>query len=89
MDDAEMLSDAGVARFEDEGFVCLRKAVPAEIVVQCRDRVWSEIIPAPDDRGTWPEPVGRVGGMADPPFVAAATAPAWVDGNDRLVRERR
>ena len=89
MDDAETLSDAGVARFEAEGFVCLRKAVPAEIVAQCLDRVWSEIVPTPDDPGTWTEPVVRVGGLADPPFVAAAIAPALVDAYDRLVGVRR
>ncbi|CCW15524.1 hypothetical protein EBESD8_61000 [Rhodococcus aetherivorans] len=84
-----MMSDVEVARFETDGFVCLRRAVPAEIVAQCRDRVWDEIVPTPDDPSTWTEPVVRVGGLADPPFGAAATAPALVNAYDRLVGVRR
>jgi hypothetical protein len=80
----DMTDDDLAARFLADGFVCLRGAVPATTARACTELLWAETGCDRDDPATWTRPVHWVGGMAQPPFVEAANAPALLDAYDRL-----
>jgi hypothetical protein len=71
--------------FLRDGFVRMEQAVPPEVVAACEALLWDQIEAVPDDPRTWRQPVYWVGGMAQPPFAAAATAPVLLDAFDALV----
>ncbi len=68
-----------------DGYVVVRGAVPLAVASACADLLWEETGYDRDDPGSWVEPVRWVPYMADPPFAAAATAPAVVDALDALI----
>lgn len=78
-----------VDRFLEDGFVRIEGAVPRAVAAQCCDLLWDALDADRDDPGTWTEPVVRIGGRWDPPFVAASTTPVLLDAYDRLVGEGR
>lgn len=74
-----------VDRVVRDGFVRVERAVAIEVVNACTSLLWQQIDAEPDDPRTWTRPVYWVGGMAQPPFAKAATAPVLLDALDSLV----
>ncbi|WUH94787.1 phytanoyl-CoA dioxygenase family protein [Streptomyces sp. NBC_00433] len=71
--------------FLRDGFVKIEGAFSTETARECEALLWKETGCDPDDRATWTEPVRWVGGMAQPPFVAAANTPVLHAAFDALV----
>jgi hypothetical protein len=62
-----VLSPAEISAFIEDGYVALRRAVPAAVAAACTDVVWAAL---------GAQGVLREGGPeGSPPFVAAGTAP--------------
>jgi hypothetical protein len=80
-----MLTNEQVEAFVEDGFVRLPGAVPRATVDQCRAELWQASGCDPDDPSTWTEPVVRLGGIATPPFRAAANMPELHEAYDQLV----
>lgn len=79
---------AGAGMVEDflrDGFVRIEGAFDAATARECAALLWEETGYDPDDPATWTEPVRWVGGMAQPPFAAAANTPALRAAFDLLV----
>ena len=74
-----------VERFVDDGYVRLDDAFPRAVADECRSILWRETGCSPDDPSTWTRPVVRLLGHAEPPFRAAAAAPALTAACDALV----
>ena len=85
--DTERMVDT--ERFIDEGYLRIAGAVPRSITERCCDLLWEDLDADRSDPGTWTEPVVRVGGRWDPPFVEAATMPVLLDAYDRLLGSGR
>ncbi|WP_073502380.1 phytanoyl-CoA dioxygenase family protein [Actinacidiphila paucisporea] len=86
--DAHVGDDGGTAMaraFLRDGFVKIEGAFPRATARECEALLWKETGCDPDDPATWTEPVHWVGGMAQPPFVAAANTPALHAAFDVLV----
>ncbi|MFI6178879.1 phytanoyl-CoA dioxygenase family protein [Nonomuraea sp. NPDC051191] len=79
-----MLTDEQVESFVEDGFVRLPGAVPRETVDQCRAELWAASGCDPDDPSSWTQPVVRLGGLATPPFRAAANTQALHEAYDQL-----
>jgi hypothetical protein len=73
-----------VEQFVTDGFVRLPGAVPRDVVDACASLLWREIGLDPRDRSGWTEPVRWIGGMQQPPFIAAMNCPAVLDACDRI-----
>ncbi|NUS17403.1 MAG: phytanoyl-CoA dioxygenase [Streptomyces sp.] len=71
--------------FLRDGFVKIEGAFDAGTARECADLLWRETGCDPDDPRTWTKPVHWVGGMPQPPFVAAANTPALHAAFDLLV----
>ncbi|MFI0896321.1 phytanoyl-CoA dioxygenase family protein [Streptomyces sp. NPDC020983] len=74
-----------VEAFLRDGFVKIEGAVEGPVVRACADLLWQETGCDPADPATWTKPVHWVGGMAQPPFAAAANAPVLHAAFDLLV----
>lgn len=84
MDDLS-LTPAQIEQFITSGFVRLDEAFPAELADEGRAILWPETGCDPDDPSTWTQPVVRLGGYADPPFVRAANTKRLHAAFDQLV----
>lgn len=82
---ATALTDAQVEAFIRDGFVRLDAAFPRALADEARAILWRETGADPNDRKTWSRPVVRLGGHAEPPFVAAANTPRLKSAFDQLV----
>ncbi|UWE09506.1 phytanoyl-CoA dioxygenase family protein [Actinacidiphila bryophytorum] len=71
--------------FLRDGFVKIAGAFSAEVARECAALLWQETGCDPDDPATWTKPVHWVGGMAQPPFAAAANTPVLHAAFDLLV----
>ena len=78
-----------IEQFVDHGYVKVAQAFSADAGARCVAELWDVIDADPNDRATWTEPVVRIGGMATPPFVEAATTPRLHEAFDQLVGEGR
>jgi hypothetical protein len=74
-----------VEAFLRDGFVKIEGAFPRETAEECAALLWQETGCDPGDPATWTEPVHWVGGMAQPPFAAAANTPVLHAAFDLLV----
>ena len=83
------LTAAQIADFIADGFVRIDSAFSADTAAACRDILWKAAGVDPDEPQTWTKPVIRLGGYSDPPFRAAANAPALVTAYDQLVGKGR
>ena len=79
------LDDAAVTRFVEDGFVRIDGAFARSLASEACEILWRDAGCDPRDPRTWTRPVVRLGGCADPPFVAAATSPVLHTAFDRLV----
>ena len=74
-----------VTRFEEDGFVAIRRAFPASVAAECRALLWDQTGCDPRDRSTWSRPVIRLGDQSAEPFRTAANTPALHAAFDALV----
>jgi hypothetical protein len=79
------LSPAQIDAFIRDGYARLDDAFPGEVAAAARAILWRDTGASPDDPSTWRAPVVRLGGYADPPFVAAAGSPRLAAALDQLV----
>lgn len=79
------LSSADIEHFVERGFVRLPGAFPRAVGEECRAFLWREMGLDPDDPDAWTEPVVRLGGYADPPFLRAARTDRLHAAFDQLV----
>lgn len=79
------MDDELVERFLEDGFVRIEGAFPPRVAEDCARLLWRETGYAPDDPGTWKDPVVWVAGMAQGPFAAAANSPVLHEAFDLLV----
>ena len=80
-----MLTDADIEGYHRDGFVAVRGAFPREVAESCVELLWPRLGVDRDDPTSWRAPVIRLGGFADPPFVAAGQAPALHQAFDQLL----
>ena len=83
-----MLTAEEISAFLADGFVAARAAVPAAVVAECRDVIWSELESGGvlrDDPATWTAPIVRIPCPEGGPFVAAGTAPRLWEAYDQLI----
>ena len=78
------LTEDEVRRFVSDGVVLLKEAFPREIADECRRLLWEATGCDERDRSTWTRPVIRIGGRADPPFVAAINTDRLRSAFDQL-----
>lgn len=85
------IAPGDIDRFVSDGFLRLEAAFPAGLAADGREILWRDLPGDPDDRSTWTNPVVRLGGYHDAPFVRAANTPrlhaayAALAGADRWV----
>jgi hypothetical protein len=79
------LSPEQIASFIADGYARLDDVFAGDVAAAARAILWRDAGASPDDRSTWTAPVVRLGGYADPPFVAAATSPRLAAALDQLV----
>src|SRR5206468_11624985 len=85
-----MLTKADIGHFIDDGYVVVRRAVPADVITECQNVVWKDLLSLGierDDRSTWTQPVVRINTREEGPFVAAGTARALWEAYDQLLGE--
>jgi len=80
-----MLSSQQVAQFIADGYVRIDRAFPKELAAQGREILWRDLDCSQFDSGTWKNPVVRLGGYHDAPFVSAANTPELLSAYDQLV----
>lgn len=83
-----MLTDEEIASFEQDGYVVVRGAVPAETIGRCQDEVTAELAVRGIDVGdpaTWTTPVERIPCPETPAFAAAGTQPSLWSVYDQLL----
>ena len=71
------------------GSCYLEQAFPADVAAACVDELWLLSGVDRDDRGTWTEPVVRVGGSGAAPLVTAINTERLCGAVDQLVGARR
>lgn len=71
--------------FIRDGYLKLENAFPRELAAEMRGILWREMGLDPGDRTGWNEPVVRLGGHAEPPFIAAANTPTLHEAFDAVV----
>jgi hypothetical protein len=79
------LTPGELAAFVEQGFVRIEEAFPREVADEARGILWRDTGCNPDDPSTWTKPVVRLGFYSQPPFAAAAHAPALRRAFDQLV----
>jgi hypothetical protein len=83
-----VLTDEEIGRFITDGYVAVRRAVPAEVAQACQDVIWSELARRGvrrDERSTWTAPLVRISCPEGGPFVEAGTAGPVQDACDQLL----
>ena len=87
-ENARGLTAAQIETFIRDGFVRVDNAFSAQTAAAAREILWRELSRGfgceADDPSTWRKPVIRLGGYADPPFVAAANTPLLLRAFDQL-----
>jgi hypothetical protein len=84
-----VLSSADIAQFEQEGFVRIDEAFPRVVADAGREILWRASGCDPSDRGTWTQPVVRLGLFGGPPFAEAANTSVLHAAFDQLVGKGR
>jgi hypothetical protein len=83
-----VLSASEVRSFVTDGYVAIRGAVPAEVVLACQQVIWSDLgkhgVTA-QDPATWTEPVVRIPCPEGGPFAEAGTRPVLQEAFDQLI----
>ena len=85
-----MLMKADIEHFLDNGYVIVRGAIPGDVIAECQDEVWKDLLSRGikrDDRSTWTQPVVRINTREEGPFVAAGTTRTLWDAYDQLLGE--
>ena len=83
-----MLTGPEIAQFLIDGYVALRGAVPADVIIGCQNGVWRDLSSRGIERcnrSTWTQPVVRLSTPDAGPFVAAGTAPELWEAYDQLL----
>ena len=83
-----MLSASEVESFVADGYVAIRCAVPADVVRDCQEMIWSELGRhgmAAGDPATWTAPVVRIACPEGGPLAQAGTGPALWEAFDQLI----
>jgi hypothetical protein len=83
------LEPAQIEQFITDGFVCVDHAFPRELADEARAILWKATGCNPDDPVTWTQPVIRLGGFTEPPFIEAANTPRLHAAFDQLVGQGR
>ena len=83
------LASAQIEQFITDGFVRIDHAFPREQADAARAILWKATGCNPDDPATWTQPVIRLGGFAEPPFVEAGNTPLLHAAFDQLVGKGR
>lgn len=81
------LSAAELTSFARNGFVRLDNAFPTALADQGRHILGQLTGCDRNNPASWTEPVIRIGGRSDPPFVEAANAPRLVSALNQIVGE--
>jgi Phytanoyl-CoA dioxygenase (PhyH) len=83
-----VLSEEEIGAFRADGYVALRGAVPAPVIVACQDMIWADLERQGvrrDDPATWTAPVVRIPCPEGGPFAAAGTTPVLQEACDQLI----
>jgi hypothetical protein len=86
-----MLTARQVARFQRDGFVAVRGALPADVTAACRDVIWTRLEAqgvSRRDASTWRQPLVRLWCPEGGPFAEASRAPALHEAYDQLLGRR-
>lgn len=83
------LQPAQIEKFIADGFLRINDAFPRELAEAARAILWKATGCSPHDRGTWTQPVIRLGMFTQAPFVEAANTPRLRAAFDRLVGHGR
>lgn len=84
-----MLTASEIEGFISDGYVRIEGAFSRDLADAALKILWRDSGCDPCDPKTWKNPVVRLGGYPDPPFVAAANTPALQEAYDQLVGPRR
>jgi hypothetical protein len=85
-----VLTATAIRQFIRDGYIAVRGAVPADMVVECQGMLWKELANRGIERhdpSTWTLPVVRLDSPEEEPFVSAGTAPALWEAYDQLLGE--
>lgn len=88
-EDVRALTPDAITAFVEQGFVRIDAAFPRALAEEARRILWRDTGCSSDDPSTWTRPVIRLGGYAQPPFVAAANTPRLRRAFDQLVGDGR
>lgn len=86
---ARGLEPAHIEQFITDGFVRVDNAFSRELADEARTILWKATGCDPDEPETWTQPVIRLGGFTDPPFIEAANSPRLHAAYDQLVGRER
>lgn len=86
---ARGLEPAQIEQFITDGLVRVDHAFPRELADEARAILWRATGCNPDDPTTWTQPVIRLGGFTEPPFIEAANSPRLHAVYDQLVGRGR
>ena len=84
----QVLSDHDIERFEADGYVAVRQAVPPAVLAECTQQLHRQLSDAGVDTvdpTTWNEPVLRLDCPETPAFASAGTQPVLWDAYDQLL----
>lgn len=80
-----MLSSEQIEQFIVDGYVRIDHAFSKELAERARAILWRHLDCSETDPKTWTQPIIRLTGYSDPPFVDAANSPALVSAFDQLI----
>lgn len=80
-----ILSDADIKEFTENGFVKLGGVVPQNICEEILSILWKDTEVDRNDRSTWTKPVIRLGHYGQEPFRVAVNMPELHEAFDQLV----
>lgn len=86
---ARGLEPAQIEQFITDGFVRVGHAFPRELADEARAILWTATGCSPDDPTSWTQPVIRLGGFTEPPFIEAANSSRLHTVYDQLVGRGR
>src|SRR5688572_15693208 len=86
---ARGLEPPEIEQFITDGFVRVAHAFSRELADQARAILWTATGCNPDDPTTWTQPVIRLGGFTEPPFIEAANSSRLHTVYDQLVGRGR
>ncbi|HEY0668035.1 MAG TPA: phytanoyl-CoA dioxygenase [Sphingobacteriaceae bacterium] len=83
----EVISNAHIRQFINDGYIRIENAFSEQISKQCRDILWNDLGLDPNKPETWTKPVIRLGMYTQEPFVKAANSEILHHAFNRLVGE--